>query len=104
MHLEETAESIISDIDTSLISDTLPQKGEKRKSEQKESSNSLTTPEKTSPAKRVVLNRNNPLITNTRTSIDSKDGSEKSNGSVEDKKIIKLSTVSAKEVCYCIIV
>lgn len=91
---------MISDIDTSLISDTLTQKAVKRKSDQIDSENSLISSEKAIPTKKVVLNRNNPLITDTRTSIDSKDGSEKSNGSAEDKKIIKLSTVSAKEVNY----
>ncbi|XP_044267512.1 SAP domain-containing ribonucleoprotein [Tribolium madens] len=90
VHLE-TTESVISDIDTAL-NDSLPPKGQKRKSDEN------GTKEKTaSTPKKVVLNRNTPLIENTRISTESKEGSVKSNGSTEEKRVIKLSGLSAKE-------
>lgn len=92
----ETAESsIISDIDTAL-NDTLTPKGQKRKSEVNATNGNE---EKATPHKKVVLNRNTPLITpSIRTSTDSKEGSDNTNGSSEEKKVIKLSSLTAKEV------
>ncbi|EFA03345.1 SAP domain-containing ribonucleoprotein-like Protein [Tribolium castaneum] len=89
VHLE-TTESVISDIDTAL-NDSLAPKGQKRKSDE-----NGTKQEKTAP-KKVVLNRNTPLIENTRISTESKEGSVKSNGSTEEKRVVKLSGLSAKE-------
>ncbi|CAH1368749.1 unnamed protein product [Tenebrio molitor] len=93
VHLE-TTESVISDIDTAL-NDTLPAKGEKRKNDEDETKDDK---EKVPPStKKVVLNRNTPLIMDKRISTESKESSEKSNGSTEEKKVIKLSGLSAKE-------
>jgi SAP domain-containing ribonucleoprotein len=93
VHLE-TTESVISDIDTAL-NDTLPGKGEKRKNDEDETKEDK---DKVPPStKKVVLNRNTPLIMDKRISTESKDSSEKSNGSTEEKKVIKLSGLSAKE-------
>jgi hypothetical protein len=94
VHLE-TTESVISDIDTAL-NDTLPAKGEKRKNDEDETKEDK---DKVTPStKKVVLNRNTPLIMDKRISTESKESSEKSNGSTEEKKVIKLSGLSAKEV------
>ncbi|RZC22687.1 SAP domain containing ribonucleoprotein [Asbolus verrucosus] len=93
VHLE-TTESVISDIDTAL-NDSLSQKGQKRKSEE---NNTQAEKDKMTPSiKKVVLNRNTPIITDKRISTDSKEGSDKTNGSSEEKRIIKLSGITAKE-------
>ncbi|XP_068904644.1 SAP domain-containing ribonucleoprotein isoform X2 [Tenebrio molitor] len=86
VHLE-TTESVISDIDTAL-NDTLPAKGEKRKNDEDETKDDK---EKVPPStKKVVLNRNTPLIMDKRISTESKESSEKSNGSTEEKKRLEM--------------
>jgi hypothetical protein len=86
VHLE-TTESVISDIDTAL-NDTLPAKGEKRKNDEDETKEDK---DKVPPStKKVVLNRNTPLIMDKRISTESKESSEKSNGSTEEKKRLEM--------------
>ena len=84
---------MISDIDNAL-NDSLPTKGQKRKSDENELKEDK---DKVPPAKKVVLNRNTPLIEEKRISTDSKEGSDKTNGTNEEKRVIKLSSLSAKE-------